>query len=253
MGLKKNIMKKIILSVILASSLFVSCEEDTTGGVSKITNYPLIEVLGDDPVFVAQGSTYTDPGAIATEGGVEIPYVTTASGVFRGESSINTAVTDEYQVTYTATNVDGFNASASRKVIVYKTGNLVDSIEGVYTCTISRNGVIPSAAYRDIRYLYIWKNGNGTYEISDAFGGWYQYGRALGLGYITPGGTINAVDIPSNNFTFPGNPLTNSGFGGTANIIGLTVDPVLKQLVLTCTWTAPTAYTFVATLTQVQL
>jgi len=130
---------------------------------------------------------------------------------------------------------------------------LIDNIEGVYTCTISRNGVTPSAAYQNIRYIYIWKNGDGTYEISDAFGGWYQYGRALGLSYITPGGTINAVNIPANTFTFPGNPLTNTGFGGTANITGLTVDPVQKKLVLTCSWLAPTAYTFVATLTQVQL
>ncbi len=246
-------MKKLILSVIVASSLFVSCDEDSTGGVSRITNYPLIEVLGDDPVFVPQGGTYTDPGAIATEGGTEIPFTTSATGVYRGESSVNTAVTDEYQVTYTATNADGFNASASRKVIVYKTGNLIDNIEGVYTCTISRNGVTPNAAYQNIRYIYIWKNGDGTYEISDAFGGWYQYGRALGLGYITPGGTINAVNIPANTFTFPGNPLSNAGFGGTANITGLTVDPVQKKLVLTCSWLAPTAYTFVATLTQVQL
>lgn len=248
-------MKKLILSVIVASALFVSCDEDSTGGVSKITNYPLIEVLGDDPYFVPLGTSYTDPGAIATEGGVEIPFVTTASGVFRGETTLNTNVADEYQVTYTATNADGFNASASRKVIVYKTGNLIDSIEGVYTCTISRNGVTPSAAYQNIQYIYIWKNGDGTYEISDAFGGWYQYGRALGVGYITPGGTINAVNIPTNTFTFPGNPLTNLGFGGVANITGLTVDPVLKKLVLNCAWVAPPAtnYAFVATLTQVQL
>jgi len=65
-------MKKLILSVILASSLFVSCDEDSTGGVSRITNYPLIDVIGDDPIFVPQGGTYTDPGAIATD--VELKF-----------------------------------------------------------------------------------------------------------------------------------------------------------------------------------
>jgi len=245
-------MKKIILSILVASSFLVSCEEDTTANVSSVTNYPLITVLGDDPIFVAQGSTFTDPGAIATEGGNEISYTTSVSGNYRGGSSVDTNITDEYSVKYTATNTDGFQASADRKVIVYKTGDLVNSIEGVYKCSVARNSSNPSTA-QNIKYVYIWKNTNGTYEISDAFGGWYQYHRGFGIDYITPGGTINAVDISTNSFTFPGNPLSNTGFGGTANIISLTVDPALKKLILTCTWTVPTAYTFVSTLTQVQL
>lgn len=245
-------MKKIFLTLVIAGGLLTSCSKDTDN-VSTVTNYPIIEVLGADPIFVPQGGTFTDPGVIAKEGETVIPTTTTVAGNYRHETTLNTNITDEYTITYTATNKDGFKASATRKVIVYKTGDLVNSIEGVYTCTISRNGATPSAAYMNIKYLYIWKNANGTYEISDAFGGWYQYGRALGLGYITPGGTINAVSIPANTFTFPGNPLTNTGFGGTANITGLTVTPATKKVVMTTSWLAPTAYTFVATLTQVQL
>jgi hypothetical protein len=251
-GLKKINMKKIILSLLVASTFLVSCEKDTTANVSKITNYPIITVLGDDPLLVPQGSTYNDPGAVAMEGETEIPYTTTSVGNYRGGTSVDTNITDEYSVKYTATNTDGFKASSSRKVIVYKTGDLVNSIEGVYKCSVSRNGSNPVTA-QNIRYVYIWKNTDGTYEISDAFGGWYQYHRGFGIDYITPGGTINALDIASNNFTFPGNPLANAGFGGTANITGLTVDAVEKKLVMTCTWTAPTAYTFILTLTQVQL
>lgn len=250
-------MKKIILTLLFASALLVSCESDTTADVSKVTFYPNITVLGGNPIFVPLGTTFTDPGAVAMAGDTEIPYVTTVKGNYRGGTSVDTSVADEYSVTYTATNSDGFSANNSRKVIVYKTGDLVNSIEGVYTCTISRNGVTPSAAYQNIKYIYIWKNANGTYEISDAFGGWYQYGRALGYSYITPGGTINAVDISTNTFTFPGNPLTNLGFGGVANITGLTVNAATHKLVLNCAWVAPgtppTNYAFVATLTQVQL
>lgn len=245
-------MKKIFLTLVIASGLLTSCDKDTDN-VSTVTNYPTIEVLGADPIFVPQGGTFTDPGVIAKEGTTVIPTTTTVTGNYRHETTLNTSITDEYTITYTATNKDGFKASASRKVIVYKTGDLVNSIEGVYTCTISRNGSTPGASYMNIKYLYIWKNANGTYEISDAFGGWYHYGRALGLGYITPGGTINAVSIPANTFTFPGNPLSNTGFGGTANITGLTVTPATKKVVMTTSWLAPTAYTFVATLTQVQL
>lgn len=246
-------MKKIIIaSLVLTSALLTSCDEKDTANVSKITNYPIITVSGDDPYFVPQGTTYVDPGAVAMEGSNEIDVTTTAAGKYRGGTTLDTNITDEYLVTYTATNADGFDGTANRKVIVYKTGDLVTSIEGVYTCTISRNGVTPSAAYQNIKYIYIWKNTDGTYQISDAFGGWYEYGRALGVGYITPGGTIEAVDIATNSFTFPGNPLTNTGFGGTAKLTDLTVNAATKTLVLTCTWLAPTAYTFVSTLKQVQ-
>lgn len=244
-------MKKIIITLLFASTAFVACDNVDTANVSKVTNYPIITVLGDDPIFVPKGGTFTDPGAIAMEGANEIEYETTVSGNYRGATTLDTNITDEYTVTYTATNVDGFKASASRKVIVYKTGDLVNSIEGVYTCNVSRNGSSPSTA-KNIKYIYIWKNTDGTYEVSDAFGGWYQYHRGFGISYITPGGTITG-DIATNSFTFPGNPLANTGFGGTANILDLNVNAETKKVILTCDWKAPTAYLFISTLTQVQL
>jgi len=248
-------MKKIIITLFFASAALVSCDTKDTEGVSKVTNYPIITVLGDETVFVPLGGTFTDPGVVAMEGSNEIETTSSAAGKYRGATSLDTNIMDEYVITYSATNVDGFKGTASRKVIVYKTGDLVTSLEGVYTCTIKRNGVTPSAAYQNIKYLYIWKNADGTYEISDAFGGWYEFGRGLGVSYATPGGTINAVSIPTNTFTYPGNPLSNPGFGGVANITDVQVDPLNKKIVLTCAWLAPpaTSYTFVATLTQVQL
>ncbi|CAN1544947.1 Domain of unknown function DUF5011 [Flavobacteriaceae bacterium] len=244
-------MKKII-TIIFTSLLAIACSTDDTANVSTVTNYPLLELNGAATVFVPQGGTYSDLGCVSTEGGKVIPNVSTFTGKYRGAKTLDTNTPDEYIQTYTATNKDGFFATASRKVVVYKTGDLVNSIEGVYLCTISRNGATPSANYRNIKYIYIWKNANGTFQISDAFGGWYEYGRGLGIGYITPGGTITG-NIATNTFTYPGNPLTNSGFGGVANIKDLTVNAATKEVVLTTTWTAPTAYTFIAKLTQVQL
>lgn len=248
-------MKKIIIALLIISGgIFTSCEDISSANVSKVTDYPIIDVLGDDPMFIPLGGSYTDPGAVATEGENEIEYTTSAKGNFRGASSVDTNTADEYVVTYSAVNVDGFFGTATRKVIVYKTGDLVNSIEGVYRCTIARNGSTPSAAYRNIEYIYIWKNTDGSYGISDAFGGWYSNGRGLGLTYITPGGKIVANNIAANDFSFPGT-LTNSGFGGSAQITGLTVNPTTKTVVLTCVWQADatTTYNFVATLTQVQL
>lgn len=253
-------MKKIILTLLFASALLVSCEEDTTSDVSRVTYYPDITVLGDDPIFVAQGSTFVDPGVIAMAGDTEIDYTTTVKGNYRGETTVNTAVPDEYIITYTATNSDGFSVNALRKVIVYNTGDLVNSIEGVYVSTVRRNGSLLNPAQGssvNMEYVYIWKNADGTYGVSDAFGGWYAIGRNLGINYATQGGIINAVNIPANQFTFPGAPgnLTNPGFGGSAELTGLTVNPVTKTLVLTSHWLAPPAtnYNFESTLVQVQL
>ena len=245
-------MKKILTLLVIASAFFASCEADSTGNVSSVTNYPVLKLKGATTMFVVQGGSYADPGVDATENGVAIQATTTGIGNYRGTTTIDTNKSDFYSQTYTATNKDGFKAKASRDVFVYKNGDLVNSIEGLYKCTVSRNGSTPSNAYRDIKYLLIWKNTDGTYQISDAIGGWYHFGRAIGITSITPGGKITAISIPGNNFTFSG-PLTNSYFGGTATITGLTVDPVTKTLVLNCTWVITgTTYNFVSTLTQVQ-
>ncbi|TDD96266.1 immunoglobulin-like domain-containing protein [Flavobacterium cellulosilyticum] len=244
-------MKKIIIALFITGTFFTACTTVDTDNVSRITYFPVFTISGANPFFVLLGTPYTDPGAVAKAGSTVITHTTAALGKYRGTTSLDTNKVDEYFVTYSAKNADGFVGSGSRKVIVYKNGDLINSIEGLYTSTVARNGVTPGSTYIDIKYIYIWKNTDGTYQISDAFGGWYEYGRAIGSSE-TPGGTINAINITTNNFTFPGNPLTNKYFGGVAKITDLTVNAATKTLVLTCTWTAPTAYTFVSTLKQVQ-
>jgi hypothetical protein len=247
-------MKKIFLFICTAS-LLISCSEQDTGDVSRITNFPIFEVSGDETIFVNQGEAYTDPGAIATEGGVEIEYTTSVLGKYRGGTTLDTNVPDVYQVTYTAVNQDGFNATASRTVIVYNTGDFVNSIEGLYTSTVFRNGVqgAPASNYTNIEYILIWKNGDGTYELSDGFGGWYEFGRALGAGYRAPGAKITVNNIATNSFSF-GPAFTNETFGGTANITGVTANVANRTLAITVPWQADAAtlYNFAYTLTQVQ-
>jgi hypothetical protein len=255
-------MKKIALTLLLfASALFVSCEDDTTADVSRVTNYPLITVLGDETIYVLQGTPFSDPGAIATEGGVEIDYVVTAEGLYRGGTTLDTNIVDKYLVKYTATNTDGFSIAGTRTVIVYPpTGDLVNSIEGVYRSTVRRNGSLLNPAQGssvNMEYVYIWKNTDGTYGVSDAIGGWYELGRNLGNTSAIKGGIINAVSIPTNSFTFPGAPgnLTNEYFGGSAELTALTVNDATNTLILGAHWLAPPAtnYNFESTLVQVQL
>ncbi|WP_133242662.1 BT_2262 family domain-containing protein [Flavobacterium psychrotolerans] len=245
-------MKKIFITLFFFGSLLlVSCDKEDTGNVSKVTNYPLITVLGDEVIFIPQGGSFVDPGAVATEGSKEIVYTTTVKGNYRDGSTLDTNIVDEYIISYTATNVDGFKASSSRKVIVYKTGNLDKSLEGVYTSTVIRGSAAPSAQYSDMEFVLIWKNSNGTYEMSDGFGGYYNIGRAYGVAYAGRPVIITANNISANDFSIP--DFTNKGFGGNIVMSGLNVDPATKKISFTSTWDGSSNGTFKVTLTQVQL
>lgn len=247
-----KIFKLGMLGIILS---LVSCTEDPIS--SKVTYFPMITQNSPElnPIFVELGASFTEPGAVATANGEPIDMTTTYVGRYRDnvfEETLDTNVSDIYNTEYSAINEDGFPAVSSRKVIVAETGDLVNSIAGLYTSTVFRNGTQgnPASNYTDIEYILIWENADGSFGISDTFGGWYEFGRAI-ANSETPGGIIVANDIAANDFSFPGTQ-TNRYFGGAAEITGLTVDPVTKTLVLTTTWDASPGYTFVSTLTQVQ-
>ena len=244
-------MKKIF-TLILIGLLFMACSTDDTANVSSITYFPIITLKGANPQVVTPlGTPYADPGATATENGAAIPFTSTATGKYRGTTTLDTNKMDEYTQTYTAVNKDGFSAAKERKVIVYQNGNLTTSIEGLYTSTVKRNGAFMSASQGssvNMKYVYIWKNANGTFQVSDAFGGWYNLGRNI-AGSFTPGGLFSASFVPT------GNTLTNPYFGGTAVIKSLSVDPVTKTLVMVTEWQADAAtlYVFESILVQTTL
>lgn len=242
-------MKKINLIILgLAFLGFSACEEETTAGLSKVTNYPLIEVAGPGTVYVPEGGTFTDPGVTATENGVEIDVKTTASGTYRGGSALDMNKADKYEVTYTATNADGFDGTASRTVWVYNTGDLINSIEGLYTATVVRNGST-GPQYTDMEYILIWKNDDGTYEMSCGIGAYYELGRGYGPGYKSGGAVITANNILLNDFDVT--DFSNDGFGGACEMTALTVDALNKKINYTTEWSF--GYTFVTELTQVEL
>jgi len=113
-------MKKysIFIGLLLLGAVLFSCQKESFNykpgyvGSSKITVYPTITVTGQDYILVPKGGTFTDPGATAKAGSADIKVVAT---------SINVNVPGVYTISYTATNADGFSASAYRHVIVYAT------------------------------------------------------------------------------------------------------------------------------------
>jgi hypothetical protein len=240
-------MKKINLILLgLAFLGFSACEKENTEGLSRVTNYPLFDVSGSSTVYVEEGGSFTEPGVVATENGEEIEVTTTASGAYRGGNILDLNKADRYNLTYKATNADGFDGSASRTVWVYKTGDLTSSIEGLYTSTIVRNGQL---RFSNLENVLIWKNDDGTYELSCGFGAYYEIGTNYGLGYKSGGAVITANDIATNDFSFT--PFSNDGFGGACEMTSMTVDAANKTVSFVVEWSF--GYTFEVELTQVEL
>lgn len=241
-------MKKIFYFIL--AIVAVSCSDTSTDDVSKITNYPVLELNGEEEVFVPLGGTYTEPGIIATEDGAAIPYTIVAKGTLRGSSTLDTNKSDIYNLTYSAVNKDGFTATITRKVIVVDNGDLVTSLSGVYTATTTRDGAL-TAQYTDMKYLLIWKNDNGSYEISDGIGLYYSVGRAYGDAYLARPSIVTVNSIPNNNYTFPGGFII-PGFAssGPGILTGLIADPASKTITFTSTWTT---FSFSVLLKKVQI
>jgi hypothetical protein len=243
----KNLRITYLISFLLAFS-FWSCDKEYENHY-RITYYPEFEMSGDEVIFNTFGTPFVDLGIKATEGGKEIPVTTTISGDFFGATSFDPNGADRYLYTYSATNSDGYKANTSRLVYNVKTGDLVSSIEGLYTSTVVRNGVV-SAQYANMKYVMIAKSTGNTYKLSDAIGGYYDIGRAYGATYRASGMTVTAVNIPANNFTF-GSGVPCGAFGGTVTMSSMTVDAATKTIVFESVWTS--GYTFKVTLKQVQL
>jgi len=98
---------------------------------------PVITVTGSNPASVELGATYSDQGATAFDINHGNTAVTTSG-------SVDTSSVGSYTLTYTATDLDGNTATASRVV------NVVDTTAPVVTVTGSNPTTVElGAAYTD--------------------------------------------------------------------------------------------------------
>lgn len=173
--MKKNILFAMLLALVAFT--LTSCGDDESEGKSRITYFPTIDLLGDNPYVSPKGSPYQDPGFVSIMGGEDVSDKVTVTGI------PNTSKSGDYTVTYTTIeNEDGFGASTTRRVIV---ADANDPIEGLYWVTPDSYRVRAGA---NVKYggsypVVVFNNGNGTYSADDMLGGWYYYRAGYGVMY----------------------------------------------------------------------
>ena len=182
-------MKKIFLYGLLfftASLGLTSCSKDQHTD-TRVTNYIVLTINGDEVVYVNAGDTYVDAGCKAEAAGQDVSdkVVTT--------NPVDTKVIGPYTVTYKATNEDGFSSSANRYVYVGEP--LVGTVSpGSYRQNSA--GTITKWSGYDIDML---TDGNGKYWVEDLLGGYYEQRAGYGAAYSMKGflqvNADNTVDL----------------------------------------------------------
>lgn len=234
-------MKKIyyILILLLSVSFFSGCTKVLDSeGVSKLTYYVTFELTQGSEVIHPMGTAFTDPGFKAFEGTTDV------SGKVSVTGSVDFNTVGVYDITYSATNSDGFSASVTRTVIVYDPAAPVTDISGNYSSDVARQAPF-TRSFTNLA-VKITNKAPGVFLISDLLGGFYDQGSNYQYGptYAMTG----YVQLHSDN-TFTMLRSFDQGFGDSLNSIsGGVYDPVTKGLTWTADYTS-NPYIFIITLT----
>ena len=105
------------------------------------TIYPMLSILGDNPLQVEVNSQFTDPGVVA---GDNHSYELSKTGTFNE----NTSVLGEYTIVYTAVDPSGNFVSVTRIVEVVDTQAPTIELEGDLRVTVERWADYTDAGYK---------------------------------------------------------------------------------------------------------
>ena len=187
--MKKNILYTMLFALV--ALVMTSCGDKKSEGLSRITYYPSIQLKGDSYLVWEKGVAYEEPGYVSELNGEDVTSQVTVSG------AVDVNKSGIYTLTYTTVkNSDGFDASASRTVVVLDSSS---AIEGFYMnqATSNRNG---TAYGKNFQVLVIDK-GDGTISVDDLLGGWYCQRAGYGTKYAMSGvlgvaedGTLTLID-----------------------------------------------------------
>lgn len=200
---------RFLLLIALAASVvsLSSCEKETEGK-TRVTYYPTIELEGSSTVYVNKGDNYVEPGYVSYLNGEDVTSgVTVLSNVDVTKSGV-------YKINYiTVQNEDGFDASTSRKVVVL---DFDDAIEGVYAVNSEvsfRDYLGTVVAFKGDFEILLISNGDGTYQVSDLFGGWYAQGAGYGSAYACEA----VMEISGSNVSVDPKDTAVPGWGDSIN------------------------------------
>lgn len=187
--MKKNILYTMLFALV--ALVMTSCGDKKSEGLSRITYYPSIQLKGDSYLVWEKGVAYEEPGYVSELNGEDVTSQVTVSG------AVDVNKSGIYTLTYTTVkNSDGFDASASRTVVVLDSNS---AIEGFYMnqATSNRNGT----AYGKNFQVLVIDNGDGTISVDDLLGGWYCQRAGYGTKYAMSGvlgvaedGTLTLID-----------------------------------------------------------
>ena len=179
--MKKNIFYTMLFA--LCALVMTSCDKKSEG-LSRITYYPSITLNGDTYLVWEKGEAYVEPGYYSELNGEDVTSQVTVSG------NVDVNKSGIYTLTYTTVkNEDGFDASASRTVVVLDSSS---NIEGFYLnqATSNRNGT----AYGKNYEVLVIDNGDGTVTVDDILGGWYCQRAGYGTKYAMTADIAVAAD-----------------------------------------------------------
>ena len=135
--------KAFLRSVLMAAlaTVLVACSNDGSGNTTNVTvtnPVPVVTVLGENPISIAQGESYSDLGATALNsqgGAVQV----TVSG------EVDTSKAGTYTLIYTAVDSEGNTTTTSRTI------NVVDKTPPVITLVgDSSVNVIKNSVYSEL-------------------------------------------------------------------------------------------------------
>lgn len=177
--MKKNVLYSMLLAVV--ALLVTSCGDKTSEGMSRFTYYPTIELEGDSYLVWDKGTPWQDPGYSSILNGEDVTGEVTISGA----PDVNKS--GIYTLKYTTKkNSDGFDASATRTVVVLDPNS---AIEGFYLTQPDSYRVRQGAevAYGNAYEILVIDNGDGTVFVDDILGGWYCQRAGYGTNYALYG------------------------------------------------------------------
>lgn len=176
-------MRKVIYSLLfLCASLvsFTSCNDDETTD-TKITYYVTFNLTGGEVYTIPVGTAYSEPGFTAAEGDNDVTSSVSVDGTVDGNT------VGFYPVTYSATNVDGFESSITRNVFVYDPSVTAD-LSGDYVTAAGTHrqrgtATTPYPGYK----VTLTQVAPGVFYITDWLGGYYDQSAGYGSSYACVG------------------------------------------------------------------